>query len=77
MENFDDFENKSYEKARKIKYKASDNLYFIWNLIVVVVQVTGVVLAEGFVNFINLFKFKKPKDISGQIALVTGVIMSF
>jgi hypothetical protein len=73
MENFDDFENKSYERARKIEYNFSDHLRFIWNLVVVVFNVTCVVISEGFLNFVRLFKPQKLKDISGQIALVTGL----
>jgi mannose/fructose/N-acetylgalactosamine-specific phosphotransferase system component IIC len=75
MENFDDFENKSYESARKIKYKTIDHVKFVWNLITVVIKVTCIVIAEGFSNFLQLFKSQKPKEISGQLALVTGLLV--
>ena len=69
MENFDDFENKSYEKASVVEYSMADNLKFLANLIVTIVKVSSVVVV-GF--FENLFISKKPKSISGQLALVTG-----
>lgn len=72
MENFDDFENKSYERARQVKYKITDHLHFILNFIVITVRVTAVLVQEIFINLFKLFKPDKPKDISGQLALVTG-----
>jgi hypothetical protein len=73
MDKFDNSKNQSYEKARKIEYKAVDHVKFIWNMVLIVVKVIGVLIVEAFFNFLHLFKDIKPKDISGQLALVTGL----
>lgn len=72
MENFDDYENKSYVQARRVKYELSDHLRFIKNFVIVVFQVLAVCIPETFFNFLKLFQASKPKDISGQVVLVTG-----
>jgi hypothetical protein len=72
MENFDDYENKSYVQARRVKYELSDHLKFLKNFITIVFQVLAVLIPETFVNFLKLFQASKPKDISGQVVLVTG-----
>lgn len=69
MENFDDFENKSYEKASVVKYTAAEYFKFIVRGIVIVFQVLSLAVVAIFEN---LFRSKKPKNISGQLALVTG-----
>lgn len=77
MENFDDFENKSYEKAREINYKFRDHVKFTWNFIGIFFSVFFLLISETFMNFLSLFRFQKPKDISGQVALVTGLFLRF
>lgn len=73
MENFDDFENKSYVKATRVNYKWKDYITFGVNFLTFVAQVVAVVVQEAFVNFIKIFRPDKPKSISGQLALVTGL----
>ena len=73
MENFEDFENKSYVRARRVKYNFSDHAIFMMNFAKIVVQITALVITEIFLNLIKLFQSEKPKNISGQLALVTGL----
>lgn len=77
MENFDDFENKSYVKARKINYKLSDHLSFALNSLLDLCKIIAILVPELIENFIKLFQSAKPKNISGQLALVTGCEMNF
>lgn len=72
MENFDDFENKSYEKARVINYSVGDYIKFIFNFMMLIVKMTAVLIPEIAENIIKLFSPSKPKNISGQLSLVTG-----
>jgi hypothetical protein len=73
MENFEDFENKAYEKAERVKYSVADYLRFIFNNLVVALQVMFVLLIEVFITIQKLIIPDKPKSIAGQIALVTGL----
>lgn len=72
MENFDDFENKSYVKARRVKYELNDWLQFYFNGLSLLVQVTFMLIFDLFKCVFELFSPAKPKDISGQLALITG-----
>lgn len=72
MNDFEKLENSSYEKGRKLDYKFNDYVNFIVKGSIVFVQVVFVFLQEVFVNFIKLFSSREPKNIAGQIALVTG-----
>lgn len=72
MENFDDYENKSYAEARRLKYRLRDYLGFLLNTIVIVMNILGVLIVDLLINLFKLFKPAKPKDVSGQLALVTG-----
>lgn len=72
MENFDDFENKSYVAAERVHYSFVDHLGFLWNLLLLFFQGTAIFCQETLINFVKLFNPDKPKDISGQLALVTG-----
>ena len=69
MENFDDFENKSYEKASVVKYTASEYFKFFVRHIVLVFKVSSITIVAIFENFCTA---RKPKSITGQLALVTG-----
>lgn len=72
MDNFDDFEHKSYKKAARLEYTLKDHLTFLKNFLSFVIKVTIVLWQEIFVNFLKLFNPDKPKNIAGQLALVTG-----
>jgi all-trans-retinol dehydrogenase (NAD+) len=72
MENFDDFENKSYSKAPTVEYSAKDHFTFFWNMVITILNVTVIMVQEAYENLTSLIKGRKPKDISGQLALVTG-----
>lgn len=70
MKNLDDFD--SYRKATPINYSTKDHFNFFIVLVTTSFQLFLVLILETLENFVGLFKFKKPKDISGQTALVTG-----
>jgi hypothetical protein len=72
MNNFDNFENSSYESAKKLDYKFNDYVNFIRNGVIVYFQILSVFCQEMFLKLLKLFSSAKPKSISGQIALVTG-----
>lgn len=72
MENFDDFENKSYVRANRVNYRLADLLRFALNFLSILVRIAGIVAYELLEKLVNLFKNLPPKDISGQLALVTG-----
>jgi hypothetical protein len=72
MNNFDDYENKSYQKADDLKIPTSERLAIIFNLIVTIIKVLAVTISETVKSFIKLFLPPQLKDISGQLALITG-----
>lgn len=72
MENFDDYENKSYVPATRVTYTFSDKMNFLWKFLILFAQGSMILVYELLINFVKLFNPTKPKDISGQIALVTG-----
>lgn len=72
MENFDDFENKSYEKARIVKYQIHDFIKFIVIGLMILIKIAVILILDLLKCFIELFISPKPKNISGQLALVTG-----
>lgn len=72
MENFDDFEHKSYRKAARLDYTVKDHLNFLINFLSFLIKLNVVLWQEIFVNFLKLFNPDKPKNIAGQLALVTG-----
>lgn len=74
MENFDDFENKSYQAAPQPQYTASQQITFAVTMIKAWAQVTLLLIVEIFTGIFKLFTPKKPKDIKGQLALVTGAL---
>lgn len=69
MENFDDMENKSYNKGKEYRYTTSDHLKYFFRLAIFGFKLTFIMLQEIFQNLINP---PKSKDIRGQLALVTG-----
>jgi hypothetical protein len=69
MQNFEDFERKSYQPAVKKKYKRADFIAYYMRLLKFSFRVLLMSLREHLVNF---FSVKKLKDIGGQLALVTG-----
>lgn len=76
MENFSDFENKSYVEAKKVDYKFKDILRFTLKSISNLTQILLVLIFEIFVQLWKVVSPVKPKNISGQVALVTGAIPS-
>lgn len=72
MENFDDYENESYQQATEIKYSIADHLRFAFNLISTYVSVMVYVVVELVLGVVNLITGGSPKSIAGQVALVTG-----
>lgn len=72
MDNFDDFKNKSYVGAQRLQYKFSDNLQFFCKCIVALLKFISVIVVSLCINILKLFVRIKPKDVSGQLALVTG-----
>jgi hypothetical protein len=76
MHNFDDFENKDYEAAKTIDYSIIDYAKFFITYVWIYIQVTAVLLLEIPLSIKDLIFPDKPKDISGQIALVTGLCLA-
>lgn len=72
MENFEDYENKSYEEARRVTYSFSDHLQYFLNFIGMFIKISIIAFVELFENLVKWLQSSKPKNISGQIALVTG-----
>lgn len=73
MENFEDFENKSYRPTKELKYSLSDHLNFAFKNVCTFLQIFLVAFYEIFKS---LLLTRQPKDISGQLALVTGLCLS-
>lgn len=77
MDNFDDFENKSYVKATRVDYKFSDLINFTLHITNIIIQLLFALFVEIFIQIHQVFSPAKPKNISGQLALVTGAFESF
>lgn len=73
MDNFDDFENKKYVKAKIVTYSAADQFGFLWNFLIIVLQVTLFFFWEVLISAKEVVLPNKPKNIAGQVALVTGL----
>lgn len=73
MENFDDFENKSYSSAKRIKYRPVDKARFYLNIFTKFFQITTFLLLDLALNIFKFFFADETKNISGQNALVTGL----
>lgn len=71
MENFDDIENKSYERANHRVYTVSDHFGFLLSFFYMFARTVFALVSETFENLVNIFS-NNPKDILGQLALVTG-----
>jgi hypothetical protein len=69
MENFDDYGKKSYQAADRDKYKRSDFVVFYIRLFMMSFRVRFMAMKE---EIVRLFSPQRLKDISGQLALVTG-----
>lgn len=69
MENFDDFEKKSYKEGVEIKYGFSDYFKYFFRMFLFTAQIACVMAQEIFQN---IFYGSKVKNIHGQLALVTG-----
>ena len=69
MENFDDFENKSYKEGVKVKYGFSDYFKHFSRMFIFTLQIAFVMAQEIFQKLIF---GTKEKNIHGQLALVTG-----
>jgi hypothetical protein len=72
MENFGDIGSKSYRKSPAVEYSVRDQLSFVVKLAVWFFNVTVILVHESIENLLALVKGRKPTDISGQVALVTG-----
>lgn len=71
MENFDDFENKSYKESKKVEYGFADYAAYLLKMFFFGIQILGLTLKE---YFINIFFPQNKKDFTGQLALITGEI---
>lgn len=71
MDNFDDFENKNYQSVKKINYKLKDHVAYLWSMFRLVLRISVVLVKEIFEN---IFNAPQKKNLSGQLALVTGKI---
>lgn len=69
MENFDDFEKKSYQSGGRDKYNFMDHLKYHLRMTIITFKILFLSIQERFQNLINPSKMK---DIRGQLALVTG-----
>jgi hypothetical protein len=72
MENSDNLDTKSYSKAANVEYSAVDQLSFFFYFLAIFLRVVSIMIQEAFANLLILIIGQKPKDISGQLALVTG-----
>ncbi|CAO1430886.1 unnamed protein product [Diamesa tonsa] len=61
-----------YKSAKKVKYNFQDLLKFAINLIVACFKITIVAVPEVLKEIKMFFIAPEPKDISGQLAIVTG-----
>jgi hypothetical protein len=75
MENFDDFVDKKYAKARNLSYSSSDIWIFNIKFLLTIVKIFAKLFVEIFLSAIKIFNPDKPKSIAGQIALVTGLLI--
>lgn len=73
MDNFSDFENKSYAKAEKLDYKINDHIQFFLKTTGKLIKIYLFLIYELFTRLFKVFSPAKPKNIAGQLALVTGV----
>lgn len=69
MDNFDDFENKTYKEAKKIRYGFQDHATYLLRMFYFGLQIFALMLKEIFVN---IFFKKEKKNLAGQLALITG-----
>jgi hypothetical protein len=69
MENFDDFEKKSYQEGVEIKYGFSDYFSYFAKMFLFFLKIASVMAQEIFQK---IFFGTKVKNIHGQLALVTG-----
>jgi NTP pyrophosphatase (non-canonical NTP hydrolase) len=70
MENSDN--SKSSSKAMKVEYSVIDRLSFFFNFLAMFLNVVLIMIQEAFGNLLPLIVGQKFKNISGQLALVTG-----
>lgn len=61
-----------YESAKIVKYNFQDLLRFATNLIAVCFKILTVAIPEVFKEIKMFFIAPEPKDITGQLAIVTG-----
>lgn len=70
MNNFEDFEKKSYQEATKKKYRFKDHASYLYSMLKFFLATFVILIKEIFEN---TFKNTRPKDLSGQLALITGI----
>jgi all-trans-retinol dehydrogenase (NAD+) len=66
------FESEEYRSANKSNYTWRDHLGFIWGIIRLNLMVWLLMIPETLKGIKNFILPPKPKDISGQVAIVTG-----
>lgn len=69
MENFEDFEKKSYQEAKANDYSFTYLLIYFSKMALFMFKLFFLVAQELFQNIINS---SQKKNIHGQLALVTG-----
>jgi hypothetical protein len=68
MDNFDDFEKKSYREYKK-QYGLADHAAYFYSMLKFSLTAVLILIKEVFSN---LFNPPPRKNLSGQLALVTG-----
>jgi hypothetical protein len=69
MEDFNVIEKENYRTAERRRYQTADFVVYFYNICVVGLKIIGIMLKEIFMSIVNPIGVK---NISGQLALVTG-----
>lgn len=72
MEKIEAYENEKYTRAKPLKNTVSYQLSMFFKVYLITLKILCVLILELCENFIKIFFGSKDKDISGQVALVTG-----
>lgn len=72
MLNLESYEHESYEYAKTITYNWIDYLKFSWINLLILIKIFMKLFYDSLVNLTKIFEEKKLKNISNQVALVTG-----
>lgn len=71
MRNFEDYKLE-YQPADEVQYTFEDYLRYTKNFVFSVIKIVILIIPELFKGIQRIFNPKKPKNITGQLALVTG-----